>query len=280
MLYVYLSAPGNQRKLATERAQELARQGFGVTSRWLNVEPDCRPAEFRLADVLRSDLLIACTEKATTKRLANGVMHAEFGAALAGGKHVWLAGPGEHDLHYHPRVKRFSSWTKAVAGLAREFGDGDYQLPELRTPALEQGMSTLLSRIYHKVCGGAVEHANELSGYVPLLRECVAVYLQSRLDIARVVMSAWEEGGCQTGFVNPGEATIGGQDFATAEAVSAWFEKLVQLAKHESHLDAVNVERASIMATLGIRPANTKKNDRVKQAAQDDDADENSPKST
>jgi len=95
---IYIAASYPRRK----EALALANQLDGVVSRWVFLE-DTGPMEHRavrdMEDIKRADVMIQFTGDG----LSHGGRHAELGLMLP--KPVFLIGPREQVMHYHPSVR-------------------------------------------------------------------------------------------------------------------------------------------------------------------------------
>jgi hypothetical protein len=120
---IYLCSRFSRIKELRTYAVRLEDLGHEIVSTWVfrkddNCE-DLDSAEAQavclqdLADVLRCDTLISWSEPnprkfPTTNR---GARHAEFGAALATGKALYVIGEPEMIFHVHPSVKVYPSFS-------------------------------------------------------------------------------------------------------------------------------------------------------------------------
>lgn len=124
---IYLAARFARREELREIAEELAKAGARVTSRWLDESPlrdwelgNARAAtlaEMDFGDLRSADVCIAFTEGGEGPS-GRGGRHAELGIALALNLRVIVVGPREHVFHCLPAVEQYPDWERARQALA------------------------------------------------------------------------------------------------------------------------------------------------------------------
>lgn len=128
---VYLAARYSRHPEMRTYAQDLARIGCEVTSRWIEgLLPDDgkmggpedkmrKCAEDDLEDLARANCCISFTEKPRDPNVnTRGGRHVEFGFALAMGKTVVVVGHRENVFHCLPRVQFAETWQQAMPIIA------------------------------------------------------------------------------------------------------------------------------------------------------------------
>ena len=129
---IYLAARYSRAEELCGYAKVLRESGYEVTSRWLDgssqiskeakeveASTDSIPlsgrlfAEIDYTDLLRSDTLIAFTEKPGAGP-GRGGRHVEFGLAVAWGHRIMIVGPRENVFHTLPEVEQFWTWDAEV----------------------------------------------------------------------------------------------------------------------------------------------------------------------
>lgn len=128
---VYLAGRFSRKDELACYAQDLERNGFVVTSRWLTGAHDGTTtneadipmdelatfAREDMEDIDRADMLIAFTEDPGSGP-ARGGRHVEAGYALAKGKMLVVVGARENVFYCLPNVLRYSNWDFALRALA------------------------------------------------------------------------------------------------------------------------------------------------------------------
>lgn len=118
---VYLAAPYSYKEQMRVYRDELQKEGFEVTSRWLE-EPESptvtltdvdfvtkkKYAVQDAQDVARADLLIFFTDP--TKTIVRAGRHVEFGMAIAYNMPVFVVGDYENIFHYLETVSHYETW--------------------------------------------------------------------------------------------------------------------------------------------------------------------------
>ena len=119
---VYLASRYRRRKELENYAQDLANQGWEVTSRWVfgHHENDCRsPTIYALEDwddLARAQWMMAFTEEPNDHgSYSRGGRHVELGMALAWGKNVVIVGPRENVFCHLPQVRQADTFEAAVS---------------------------------------------------------------------------------------------------------------------------------------------------------------------
>ena len=122
---VYVAAAWSERALARIRAEQLARAGHHVTSRWLLDEysseshSEAQRAEWDLEDVDRSDALVLLT-MALGAMFSSGGRMVELGYALGRGTKVIVLGPRENIFCYLPQVVQCETVDDLLCKLGRD----------------------------------------------------------------------------------------------------------------------------------------------------------------
>lgn len=99
---IYIAAPFQLRAEAQSIMQQLEREGFEVTSRWLRVDDMADTdvaARMDLDDVDRADALVLLNLE-SWRTAGTGGRHAEFGYAFAKGKTLFVVGVRTNVFHY------------------------------------------------------------------------------------------------------------------------------------------------------------------------------------
>lgn len=119
----YLTARFERKNEVAGFAEDLARLGHEVTSRWITVEIDpgtnlSDPIWPELAkqdvdDIRRADAMICLTETSG----GGGARHAEFGLGLGLGKQIYIVGNVEHLFHTLPQLKVYPVWEALLRAL-------------------------------------------------------------------------------------------------------------------------------------------------------------------
>lgn len=134
---IYLAARYSRHPEMQRVADDLARIGFEVTSRWIlgghqiddaGLSTEAKAAERErfaredFEDLAGADCCISFTEvpRSTNSR---GGRHVEHGIALGMGKRVLVAGPRENVFHCLPAVEWYPDWANAFASLACDARD-------------------------------------------------------------------------------------------------------------------------------------------------------------
>ena len=132
---VYLASMYQRRDEMCIYADILNRNGFYVTSRWLQEQEPVdsqmgdhsdefyyQTSEDDLEDVADADFVIFFAETPETGTTRGG-RHVEFGYALALNIPVIVVGPKENVFHYNDLVAHFDSFEDALAYSKERFGE-------------------------------------------------------------------------------------------------------------------------------------------------------------
>ena len=138
---VYLSSPYWMRCRLELYAQDLARAGHYVTSRWIRgfydeyyVGPlEGEEARENLEDIRAADVLIVVTPLDHDGYYdTRGGHHFESGYALALGKRIFLVGDPTHIFHSLPGVRWFADWSQKVLDALEPAQEGTDQRQEFQ----------------------------------------------------------------------------------------------------------------------------------------------------
>jgi hypothetical protein len=119
---VYVSGATARSGELQDHARELEMQGFDVVSSWLWRQGSRSASEAAaqdLADLRRSEVLIAFTQGVGHENYGRGGRHVELGVALSLEIPVVLIGPREHIFHELEDVYAARDWRSARERLER-----------------------------------------------------------------------------------------------------------------------------------------------------------------
>jgi nucleoside 2-deoxyribosyltransferase len=129
---IYLAARYSRFPEMQKYRAELEREGFLVTSRWINgghqmddagmsteagAAKHTQFAQEDYEDLREADCVISFTERPRELNNSRGGRHVEHGMAIALTKRVLVVGFRENVFHCLPQVEFFSEWADALRAL-------------------------------------------------------------------------------------------------------------------------------------------------------------------